>query len=658
MGVVFAAEDTTLQRQVALKILLPRSGHCGTDLWARFLREARVIARLNHPNVITIYEIGTEKEWHFIAMEWAPGGSLQDGLDRAGQLSWLSATRATAQAGAGLVAAHAAGILHRDLKPGNILLTADGTAKLGDFGLALPLDGQSKRLTQEGQVVGTPWFMSPEQCRGDPINHLSDVYSLGATYYALLAGRPPYDANQTLQIAFAHCAAPIPDPRDSVPEVPAECAAIIRRALAKNPAERYPSAADLLAALEAVLADREGQGDRETGRQGDKEADVPVSLSPLAGQTEELERPIIRRRYRFLVPILLLLLGGSIALLSWPRGKVPLAPAPAPAPAADEPRAFSVVDGQTLPMKGRVEGMAFSPDGRLLAAGQMQGTTGVVLHDLATGTATTLWPSMNVRAVAFSPDSKWLAAGNLDGGAVHLRDLQGGRDRKLSSAEGAGVRALAFAGSRYLIGGLSPWKKTDPSLLIWDLEAQGHPQAIPEARGDIWTLAVTPDGKTFASSALEQKEAVVRVWEVASGKLVHKISLPGSSISPSVAISRHVGPDPAPVLQLAVGSGSEVVVFDWGTWARRSLIPAVKDEAIWSMTFAGGGKFVATAGARAVLWDIRTGEKVADLGGGERMFVGVSAPADGEVLALGSGDSQKHLVLLQRLQPLRDKGAK
>ena len=157
--------------------------------------------------------------------------------------------------------AHAVGMVHRDMKPANLLYTQDGTVKVADFGLAKQALDNSRQVTQAGKIVGTPYFMSPEQCEARPTDHRSDIYSLGATYYAMLTGTNPYDnTGSIMQVMYAHCNAEILDPRELNPRVPTVCSQIIARAMAKSPEDRYQRAADMLADLEAVAATLSGEG--------------------------------------------------------------------------------------------------------------------------------------------------------------------------------------------------------------------------------------------------------------------------------------------------------------------------------------------------------------------------------------------------------------
>lgn len=253
MGAVYEAMDVPLQRKVALKIL-PREFSANEEALQRFIREARLAARLNHPNVVTVFDVGKKGTIYFIAMELVPGTSGQELLESGHKLDWREATRAIVDACRALSAAHDAGLIHRDIKPGNLLWSQTGEIKLSDFGLAKPQQTQQDlSLTRRDAFVGTPLYMSPEQCRNDAVDHRSDLYALGATYYTLLTGNPPYNQGSAIQILFAHCSAPIPDVRTTIPDVPALCSHIVQKAMAKNAEDRYQNARQMRADLEALL---------------------------------------------------------------------------------------------------------------------------------------------------------------------------------------------------------------------------------------------------------------------------------------------------------------------------------------------------------------------------------------------------------------------
>jgi CheY-like chemotaxis protein len=251
MGVVYEAENAALGRQAAVKIL-PRSLSADPQALARFRQEARAAARIEHPNVVGVYDVGEWDGHHFIVMQLVRGGTAQTLLEsRRAPVPWRDATRIAVQACRGLAAAHACGVLHRDIKPSNIMVGAEGAVKLGDFGLAKVLEGAVAGTTLQGEVLGTPEFMSPEQCRNEPLDPRSDIYALGASYYALLAGRPPFEGN-TVAVIYGQCFGDLPDPRGAAPDIPEACVQVVRKAMNKPPEHRYADAAGMLAALEGL----------------------------------------------------------------------------------------------------------------------------------------------------------------------------------------------------------------------------------------------------------------------------------------------------------------------------------------------------------------------------------------------------------------------
>jgi urea transport system substrate-binding protein len=251
MGLVYDGEDIILGRQVAIKFL-PESLTENPKAIERFITEAQVAGRLNHPNIIAIYDIGQEGDNYYMVMELLNPISAANYIKERGPLHWTEATKVAADCCAALHAAHQVGLVHRDIKPDNILCSPAGNTKLVDFGLVKDLAYQAS-LTQTGVVAGTPLYMSPEQASDSPIDGRSDIYSLGATYFALLTGRPPYLGEAAPQIMFKHCTAPTPDPRELVAEIPQPCIDVLMRAMAKAPEDRFQSAEDMRQALEAAL---------------------------------------------------------------------------------------------------------------------------------------------------------------------------------------------------------------------------------------------------------------------------------------------------------------------------------------------------------------------------------------------------------------------
>ncbi len=245
MGVVYLAQDEALLRPTAIKVLAWATTETrGQDPVQWFLGEARLVARINDPRVIQIYGAAKQGDYCYIAMEYVAGQSTESLIAKEGRLPPETATDILVQAASALHAAHVAGVVHRDVKPGNLLIGPGGLTKLGDFGMAhgsagVPVGNASVR-------AGTPFYTAPEIWRGAVANEASDIYSLGATYFHLLTGRPPFVGTDLAAVERAHLSAPIPDPRELVPGLPSSCASLVMRALAKNPSDRQPSAQVLM----------------------------------------------------------------------------------------------------------------------------------------------------------------------------------------------------------------------------------------------------------------------------------------------------------------------------------------------------------------------------------------------------------------------------
>jgi serine/threonine-protein kinase len=251
MGEVYLARQISLQRPVALKVLRPDLLTKPVYL-SRFEAEATAVARLNHPNIVHIYTLGSIEGIRFIAMEYVQGTNLRDYINKKGALEFPLALSIMKQAGVAVGAAGELGLIHRDIKPENLLLTRKGQVKVADFGLCRDLDAGPMNLTQTGLTLGTPLYMSPEQAQGHALDHRSDLYSLGVTFYHTLAGVPPFKADSPLALALKH----VKDTPASLavhrPEIPAELDRLVLKLMAKSPDDRYQSAAEMLRDLAKV----------------------------------------------------------------------------------------------------------------------------------------------------------------------------------------------------------------------------------------------------------------------------------------------------------------------------------------------------------------------------------------------------------------------
>jgi serine/threonine-protein kinase len=251
MGEVYLAHQVSLDRSIALKVLRP-------DLLAnpshlvRFEKEALSAAKLNDPNIVHVYTCASFDGLKYIAMEYVPGTNLRDYLARKGVPALPLALSIMRQAGQGIKAAGEVGLIHRDIKPENLLITRKGQVKVADFGLSRAIESQNVQLTQPGVTLGTPMYMSPEQVQGKELDHRSDLYSLGVTFYHMLAGVPPFHADTPLALALKHVHEKPVDLRVHRPDIPPELSALVMKLVAKDPADRYQSATEMLRDLARI----------------------------------------------------------------------------------------------------------------------------------------------------------------------------------------------------------------------------------------------------------------------------------------------------------------------------------------------------------------------------------------------------------------------
>jgi len=256
MAQVYLARDRSLDRPVAIKELVPEFA-TDPSFVERFRREAQAVANLAHPNIVGVYDWGTQDGTYFIVMEYVDGPSLSQVIRRDGPLHPRRAAELASEVAAALGFAHSRGVVHRDVKPGNVLLTGSGQSKVTDFGIARALSSPAEDLTQTGSVMGTATYFSPEQAQGLPVDPRSDLYSLGVVLYEMVAGRTPFTGDSPLSIAYKHVQDQPEPPSRIIPDLPAGMDAIILKLLSKKPDDRYASAEELRADLRRFL-----EGDR------------------------------------------------------------------------------------------------------------------------------------------------------------------------------------------------------------------------------------------------------------------------------------------------------------------------------------------------------------------------------------------------------------
>jgi serine/threonine-protein kinase len=324
MAKVFRGTDTVLGRPVAIKVLAPRFSDDASFV-QRFRREAQAAARLSNPNVVGVFDTGTDDGVHYIVMEYVDGKTLAEYLAGGGRIMPERAIEIAEAVCEALAAAHAQGVIHRDIKPGNIMITPSGQVKVADFGIAR-MTTSAETVEQTAAVLGTAAYLSPEQAQGRPVDARSDLYSLGCVLYEMVTGRPPFTGDSPVAVASKHVLEPPTPPSKLNPDVSPELEAVILRALAKNPDNRYASAEELRA-------------DLERARRG-----LPVEATPVlpesaqtqvlrGGPRTEVLPPPEPPRSRWWIPALVI--GGllaAIGVLLWLFASDILGGGPKPSP--------------------------------------------------------------------------------------------------------------------------------------------------------------------------------------------------------------------------------------------------------------------------------------------------------------------------------------
>jgi Tol biopolymer transport system component len=670
MAVVFRARDERLNRMVALKVLAPGLA-ADEGFRMRFIRESRAAAAVDDPHIIPVYEAGKAGGVLFIAMRLVIGGDLRSVMRREGLLPADRAAALLSPVASALDAAHGAGLVHRDVKPGNVLVDArPGRPEhvyLSDFGLS-KRTAAAAGLTGSGHFMGTAEYAAPEQINGRPVAGEADQYALACVTFETLAGTAPFARPEPMAVLWAHLSEPPPLLSSLRPDLPRGVDQVLARALAKEPHHRYGSCREFADALREALglarydtlaasgalarahaADETfGLSSAAAGPTDDPAGAkvIPPISGPRGRHSGDATSPGRRRYRRIGVAALAAVVLASVAAVAATRGSSAAHDHAAGSKgAAQQPPGSAVSHAVTVtpiatladPSSVGVDSAAFSPDGKLLATADQNGST--YLWDVATGRriATLTDPGSNgVGSAAFSPDGKLLATADQNGSTYLWHIASRTLMATLTGPGFEGMDSVAF----------SPRGKTlatadqDGSTYLWDSGGSLFATLTdPASNSSVYGVAFSPDGQTVATADLDGSACL---WDVATGSRIATLSGPGGFSAHGVAFS----PD-GKILAVADQDGR---AYLWDVATRRRiaiLTDPGSNSNVSSVAFSPDGKILAVADldGSAYLWDVATRRRIAILTdpGSNSNVSSVAFSPDGSILATANQDGLTYL---------------
>ena len=627
MGVVLHGYDPSLDRDIAIKVIDPQLAN-NEVARQRFCREARAAAAVTHDNLVAVHQVNEDEPsgLPYLVMQLINGESLEQRLKRAGKMTVPEVARLGMQAAAGLAAAHAGGLIHRDIKPGNILLEAPiDRVKLTDFGLARA--AEDVKFTRTGFVAGSPLYMAPEQARGDEVDARADLFSLGTVLYEAATGTAPFDGKTPLAVlrrVSDETQMPLMRIRTDTPKWLSDA---VDKLLAKEPDGRYQTATEVAEVFAAGLAEMHLLSPLDVPAEvcAGSRTKVTRARNPICWKKVGCTRAAVGRRRprrstgrRPAVGVHRVRHPGTTAGRAAAGGPAPAAPNPGPAPRL-------TLRGES----GTVWATAFLPNNQLVM-GMEDGS--IKIWDLQNGELIKTLDKQdgNIWTADVSADGKFLVTA-ADESDVTFWNLETYR-REFPLPESTWTKVAVFSpGGKYLATG-----NRSGVVKVWDW-SNGIPYAqLRGHKGTIHALAYSADGMRIASAG---SHGVVKVWDLKKGEWEV-----GGGPPPSLELTLHVGavyavafsPDGSKIA--SAGWDGTVRIWDAAKGTQLHKI-AAHDGDVWSVAFGGGGKWVASAGSdgHVKVWDVESATEVFSFRTGRAVHV-VRFAADGTTLAAGGRD--------------------
>ena len=611
MGIVRRAEDPHLNRTVAVKMLAPEfAAHAVAR--RRFAREARAAAAVSHPHVVTIHAVEPDGPVPYLVMEYVAGRSLREKLEAEGALELTETLRIGSQIARGLAAAHAQGLIHRDVKPGNVLLeNGVERVKLTDFGLARATADAA--ITRTGDIAGTPQYMSPEQAEGQPVDHRADLFSLGGVLYALCTGRPPFRGDTAVAVLRKVCDKPARPVRDLNPDVPEWLADVVARLLAKDPADRFQTAAEVADLLGDRLAALQNPGSVV------RPARSPEARPPEVAAPKRSVRP--PARWATAAAVLAAVLAG--VGVTDAAGVTDVVPTVVRLVRGDgtlvvrtaDPDVGVSIEGEDLVITGAGTGEIRLQPGTYTVKATKDGKPAfrelVTVERNGREVVNVRWEPTAVKS-AGEADTPRLRLPPIDknGRLFDWDAAMAEADREDARPELTLVRTfeghtgpakeLAYSPDGTRVASGSGWPDGDRTARVWDaatgkqLKQFAHPSPV-------WSVAWSPDGTQLLTGA---KDGLARLWDVERGEVVREYA--GAEVLLDVAFS----PDGKRIIGCD-SNGRVVLVWDTG---ENELLHTLKhggqEHQLLRAVVTPDGKHVLAAnrGGQVLVWNLGSGE--------------------------------------------------